>query len=146
MLEKHATHDVQDVSVLFSLADKCAKAAEGCAWHFPAAQVAKGESKPSIGAQAQGGGNGNNNKKKVGGNQPLAEAPTTRAAAAGGGRGRPRGDKRPRQSSNSNDGSTKCSVHNSTCHTTSECREIKKLAEQFREKMQQQRQDGAPSR
>jgi hypothetical protein len=35
-------------------------------------------------------------------------------------------------------------VHNSTCHTAVECREIKKLAEQFREKMQQ-RQDGAPS-
>jgi hypothetical protein len=31
-------------------------------------------------------------------------------------------------------------------HTASECREIKKLAEQFCEKMQQQRQDGAPSR
>jgi hypothetical protein len=39
----------------------------------------------------------------------------------------------------------KCPVHNSTRHTTSKCREIKKLAEQFCEKMQQQRQDGAPS-
>jgi hypothetical protein len=29
MLEKLATHDVQDVSALFSLADKCAKATEG---------------------------------------------------------------------------------------------------------------------
>jgi hypothetical protein len=38
----------------------------------------------------------------------------------------------------------KCSVHNSTRHTTAECQEIKKLAEQFRVKMQQ-RQDGAPS-
>jgi hypothetical protein len=38
-------------------------------------------------------------------------------------------------------------VHNSTRHTASKCREIKKLAKQFREKMQQQsRQDGAPSR
>jgi hypothetical protein len=33
MLKKLATHDVQDVSELFSLADKCARAAEGCAWH-----------------------------------------------------------------------------------------------------------------
>jgi hypothetical protein len=40
----------------------------------------------------------------------------------------------------------KCPVHNSTRHTASECQEIKKLVEQFREKMQQQRQDGAPSR
>jgi hypothetical protein len=50
MLEKLATHDIQDVSALFSLADKCAKAVEGRAWHSPATQVAKGESKPSAGA------------------------------------------------------------------------------------------------
>jgi hypothetical protein len=37
-------------------------------------------------------------------------------------------------------------VHNSTCHTTSECQEIKKLTKQFCEKMQQQCQDGVPSR
>jgi hypothetical protein len=63
-----------------------------------------------------------------------------------GGRGELRGDKCPRQPSNSDDGSTKCPVHNSTRHTASECREIKKLTEQFHKKMQQQRQDGAPSR
>jgi hypothetical protein len=33
MFEKLATHDVQDISELFSLADKCARAAEGHAWH-----------------------------------------------------------------------------------------------------------------
>jgi hypothetical protein len=37
-------------------------------------------------------------------------------------------------------------MHNSTRHTVSECREIKKLMEQFREKIQQQRQDGVSSR
>jgi hypothetical protein len=71
MLEKLATHDVQDVSVLFSLADK---------W----------ESKPNAGTQAQGSGNGNNNnkkKKKASGNQPLAGAPTIVATVVGGGRG-----------------------------------------------------------
>jgi hypothetical protein len=147
MLEKLATHDVQDVSVLFNLADKCTKAAEGHTWHSPVAQAAKGESKPNARAQAQGGGNSNNNKKKAGGTQPLAEASTAAATMVGGGRGGPRGDKRPRQPSNSDDGSAKCPAHNSTCHIASECREIKKLAEQFREKMQQrQRQDGAPSR
>jgi hypothetical protein len=36
-------------------------------------------------------------------------------------------------------------VHNSTRHTASECGEIKKFTEQFRENMQQQRQDSAPS-
>ena len=33
MLEKLAAHDVESVTTLFSMADKCAKAAEGCAWH-----------------------------------------------------------------------------------------------------------------
>jgi hypothetical protein len=147
MLEKLTTHDIQDVSALFSLADKCAKAVEGRAWHSPTAQVAKEESKPSAEAQAQGGGNSNNNKKKkTGGNHSLDGAPTATAAAAGGGRGGPRGNKHPRQPSNSDNGSTKCPVHNSTRHTVSECREIKKLTEQFREKMQQQRLDGTPSR
>jgi hypothetical protein len=80
MLEKLTTHDIQDVSALFSLPDKCARAMEGRAWHSPAAQAAKGESTtPSAGAQAPGGGNGNdgnnNKKKKAGGNQPLAGHP-----------------------------------------------------------------------
>jgi hypothetical protein len=106
MLEKLATHDIQDVSALFSLTNKCTKAAEGRAWHSPVAQEAKGESKPNVGTQAQGGGsgNGNNNKKKKADDkQPLAGAPTAAAAIAGGGRGGPRGDKRPRQLSNSYD-------------------------------------------
>jgi hypothetical protein len=151
MLEKLATHDIQNVSALFNMADKCARLVEGHATHSTATQAAKGESTmPSAGGQAPGGGNGNNSnsnnnnnkkKKKAGGNQPLAGAPTVAAAAAGGGRG----GKRPHQPSNSDDGSTKCPVHNSMRHTVVECREIKKLTEQFREKMQQ-RQDGAPSR
>ena len=33
MLEKLATHDVETVSTLFALADKCAKATEGRVWH-----------------------------------------------------------------------------------------------------------------
>jgi hypothetical protein len=53
MLEKVATHDVQDVSVLFNLADKCTKVAEGSAWHSPAAQVAKGEGKQWTGGACQ---------------------------------------------------------------------------------------------
>jgi hypothetical protein len=144
MLEKLATHDIQDVSALFSLADKCVRAAEGRAWYSPAAPASKEASKPNAGTTAQGVSK-SKKKKKASGSQSLAGAPT--AAAAGGGRGGQRGDKRPRQPSNSDEGSAKCPVHNSTRHTVLECREIKKLAEQFREKMQQQsRQDGAPSR
>jgi hypothetical protein len=33
MLEKLATHDVETVTTLFALADKCARATEGRAWH-----------------------------------------------------------------------------------------------------------------
>jgi hypothetical protein len=83
MLEKLATHDVQDVSALFSLADKCAKAAEGRAWHSPVTHAAKGESKPSDGAQAQGDSSNNNTKKKAGGTQPLAGAPSCRSCGWG---------------------------------------------------------------
>jgi hypothetical protein len=110
-------------------------------------QASKEASKPNAGTTAHGVGK-SKKKKKVGGSQSLAGAPTAAAAAAaaGGGRGGQRGDKRPRQPSNSDEGGAKCPVHNSTRHTASECREIKKLAKQFREKMQQQScQDGAPS-
>jgi hypothetical protein len=34
MLEKLAMHDVETVSTFFALADKCARAAEGRAWHL----------------------------------------------------------------------------------------------------------------
>jgi hypothetical protein len=47
MLEKLATHDVETVPTLFALADKCARATEGRAWH----------SAPQTGA-AQSGGSG----------------------------------------------------------------------------------------
>jgi hypothetical protein len=47
MLDKLATHDVETVSTLFALADKCARATEGWAWH----------SAPQTGA-AQSGGSG----------------------------------------------------------------------------------------
>jgi hypothetical protein len=47
MLEKLATHDMETVPTLFALADKCARAAEGRAWH----------SAPQIGV-AQSGGSG----------------------------------------------------------------------------------------
>jgi hypothetical protein len=33
MLEKLVTHDVEAIPTLFALADKCARAAEGRAWH-----------------------------------------------------------------------------------------------------------------
>jgi uncharacterized protein YprB with RNaseH-like and TPR domain len=52
MLEKLTMHDIQDVIELFSLADKCARAAEGRAWHTPSVpKVGKG-AKPEVSAAA----------------------------------------------------------------------------------------------
>jgi hypothetical protein len=108
--------------------------------------VGKG-AKPKASAATQGGGSKNKNKKKAdGSNQPLAGAPTVVVAAvvAGGGRG-PCGDKRPYQASGSDDGGAHCPVHNSTCHSAEECREIKKLVKQYHEQLKQQHGDSAPS-
>jgi hypothetical protein len=82
MLEKLTMHDIQDVAELFSPANKCARAAEGRAWHAqPTLEVGKG-AKPEASAAAQGGGRKNNKKKKASGsNQPLAGAPTAAVAA-----------------------------------------------------------------
>jgi hypothetical protein len=51
MLEKLSTHDIQDVAELFSLADQCTRAAEGCAWHAqPTLEVGKGARPEASGA------------------------------------------------------------------------------------------------
>jgi hypothetical protein len=89
MLEKLTTHDIQDVSALFSLAGKCARATEGRVWHSPAAPTSKEASKPNAGTTAQDVGSKGKKKKKAGGSQSLAGAPTAVAivVAADGGRG-----------------------------------------------------------
>jgi hypothetical protein len=125
MLEKLATHDIQDVTELFTLADKCDRAVEVHAWHIPPALEAGKGGKPDVSAAAQGGGS--KKKKADGNNQPLARAPTAAAATATAGGGR--GDKRPCQASDSDDGGAHCPVHNSTRHNAEECRKIKKLTE-----------------
>jgi hypothetical protein len=50
MLNKLATHDVQDVFEPLNLADKCARAAEERAWHSQAALEAGKASKPDADA------------------------------------------------------------------------------------------------
>jgi hypothetical protein len=129
MLEKLATHDVQNVSELFSLADKCARATEGRAWHSQPTPEAGKANKPDADAATQSSGKNRKKEKKVGGNKPLAGAPTTAAATTGRGRG-PSGDKQSWQLSGNDEGGPRCPVHNSMCHNV-ECRKIKKLAEQF---------------
>jgi hypothetical protein len=54
MLEKLAMHDVEAIPTLFTLADKCARAAKGHAWH----------SAPRTGAAQSGAAPQDGKKKK----------------------------------------------------------------------------------
>jgi hypothetical protein len=48
MLEKLATHDIQDIADLFNLLDKCTRAAEGRAWHAAPTLEAGKDGKPEV--------------------------------------------------------------------------------------------------
>jgi hypothetical protein len=60
MLEKLATHQVETVTTLFALADKCARAAEGRAWHSATQAGPAQTSGPGVAAPV--GGNKKNKK------------------------------------------------------------------------------------
>jgi hypothetical protein len=135
MLDKLATHDVETIPTLFALADKCAKAAEGRAWH----------SAPQAGATQSGGSgavpqDGNKKKKKDHDYQKPRSAALVVAAATGG-----RGDrnKRPRPQ-RGNSGS--CPMHPNGRHSVAECREIIDLAKRVSERCEQSSKDGSPPR
>jgi hypothetical protein len=111
MLEKLATHDVETVTTLFALADKCTRAAEGRAWH----------SAPQTGV-AQTGGSGavsqdskKKKKKNHGSERPPSVAPVVAAATGG----RNERNKRPRLQ-RGNSGS--CPVHPNSRHSASVAR------------------------
>jgi hypothetical protein len=87
MLEKLATHDMETVPTLFALANKCARVAEGRAWHS-ALQTGAAQSGGS-GVVSQDG----KKKKKIHDHKrPPFAAPTVAAVA----RGRGERSKRPR--------------------------------------------------
>jgi hypothetical protein len=135
MLEKLVTHDVETVTTLFTLADKCARAAKGRAWH----------SAPQTGVTQTGGsgattqGVGKKKKKNRGHDRPQSGAPVIVAAAGG----RDKCGKRPRQQG-SDSGS--CPVHPNSRHSASDCREILKLAKRISERREQASKDGSPPR
>jgi hypothetical protein len=136
MLEKLATHDVETVTTLFALSDKCACAAVGRAWH----------SAPHTGVAQTGGsgvitqdGKNNNNKKNRGHKRPQSAAPVIAAVT----RGRNERNKRPRPHGG-NSGS--CPVHPNSRHSAAECREIIKLAKRISERREQTSKDGSPPR
>jgi hypothetical protein len=135
MLEKLATHDVETVTTLFALANKCARAAEGCAW----------QSAPQTGVAQTGGSgavsqDGKKKKKKNRGHERLQTAAPVIAAATRGGN---ECNKRP-QPLGGNSGS--CPVHPNSHHGASECREIIKLAKRVSERREQTSKDGSPPR
>jgi hypothetical protein len=138
MLEKLATHDVDIVPMLFALADKCARAAEGRAWH----------SAPQTGTTQTGGSGAiprdGRKKKKGHGYEKLQSTALVVTVVTGG-----RGDrnKRPR-SQRSNGGS--CPVHPNSRHNDAECREIidlaKRVSKRASERREQSSRDGSPPR
>jgi hypothetical protein len=143
MLEKLATHNVESVTTLFALANKCARAAEGRAWHSaPQAGAAQtggsGAAAQGGGAAAQGGGavaQGGGKKKNRGGEKPLSGALVAAAAA----RGQDTRGKRPRQQGGD---SGSCPIHPNSHHSASECREILKLAKRISERREQASKEG----
>jgi hypothetical protein len=135
MFEKLATHDVETVPTLFALADKCARAAEGRAWH----------SAPQTGAVQSGGSgavphDGKKKKKKDRDYQRSRSTALVVAAATGG-----RGDhnKRPRPQ-RGNNGS--CPMHPNGHHNAAECHEIIDLAKCVSERHEQSSKDSSPPR
>jgi hypothetical protein len=135
MLETLATHDVETVPTLFALADKCARAAEGRAWH----------SAPQTRAAHSGGSgaaprDGKKKKKKDRDYQKPRSTALVVAATTGG-----QGDrnKRPRPQ-RGNNGS--CPVHPNGRHNAKECREIIDLTRRVSERREQSSKDGSPPR
>jgi hypothetical protein len=135
MLEKLATHDVETVTTLFALADKCARATEGRAWH----------SAPQTGAAQTGGSgavaqDGKKKKKKNHGHEKSSFASLVVAVAT---RGRNDSSKRP-WPQRGNRGS--CSIHPNSRHSVAECREIIELVKRISERREQTSRDGSPPR
>jgi hypothetical protein len=137
MLEKLATRNVDNVTTLFALADKCARAAEGRAWH----------SSPQAGVTQTGGfcavaQDGVKKKKRNKGrgheNQRVA-APVVTAAT--GGQGKRNKHSRPQEGSNNT-----CPVHPSSRHSAADCREIIKLVKHVSKRRERSPRDGSPPR
>jgi hypothetical protein len=135
MLEKLATHNVETVPTLFALADKCARAAEGHAWH----------SAPQTGVAQTGGSgavaqDGKKKKKKNRGSEKPHSAALVVTAATGG-----RGDRSKRPRPPRSNGGT-CPMHPNGRHSAAECREIIDLTKHVSTRREQSSGDGSPPR
>jgi hypothetical protein len=135
MLEKLDTHDVETVTTLFALADKCARAVEGHAWHSaPQTGVAQ------TGGSGAGTQDGKKKKKKNRGHERPPSAALVVVATTG---GRNKRNKRPRPLGGN---SGTCPVHPNSRHSVAECHEIIKLAKRVSERREQSSKDGSPPR
>jgi hypothetical protein len=135
MLEKLATHDVDNVTTLFALADKCARATAGRAWHsIPQAEVTKMGSSDVV---TQGEGKKKKRNKNSGHEKPQFAVSVVAAAAGSQGER----SKRPRPQGSS--GGT-CPVHPNSRHRAADCHEITKLARRVSERREQSSKDGSP--
>jgi hypothetical protein len=135
MLEKLATHDVETVPTLFALADKCARAAEGQAWH----------STLQTGA-VQSGGSGavpRDEKKKKKKDRDYKKPRSTALVVATTTGGQGDRNKRP-WPQRGNSGS--CPVHPNGRHSATECHEIIDLAKRVSEWREQSSKDDSPPR
>jgi hypothetical protein len=121
MLEKLATHDVETTPTLFALADKCARATEGRAWH----------SAPQTGAAQPGGSSATprdeKKKKKKDRDYQKPRSTALVVVATTGGRGDH--NKRPQPQRGS--------------HSAAECREIIDLAKRVSERISEQREQSS---
>jgi hypothetical protein len=135
MLEKLATRDVETVTTLFALADKCARAAEGRAWHStPQTRVAQAGGSDAVTQD------GKKKKKKNRGHEKPHSAALVVAAVTG---SRNKRNKRPRPQKG-NSGS--CPIHPNSRHSVVECREIIELVKRVSERREQSSRDGSPPR
>jgi hypothetical protein len=128
MLEKLATHDVETVPTLVALADKCARAAEGRAWH----------SAPQTGVtQTSGSGAApqDDKKKKKGHSYERPQSTALVVAAATEGQGDHNKCPQPQRGT-----SGSCPVHPNGRHSAAECREIIVLAKRVSERVSEQRE------
>jgi hypothetical protein len=137
MLEKMATHDVDNVTTLFALADKYARATEGRAWH--SALQTRVTQTGGSGATAQGDGKRKKRNRNRGHEKQQVAAPV--AAAAAGGQGKRNKHPRPQEGN----GST-CPVHPNSRHSAANCWEIIKLVKRVSERRGQSSKDGSPPR
>jgi hypothetical protein len=119
MLEKLATRDVDNVTTLFALADKCTRAAEGRAWHSaPQARITQ-----TSGSDADAQGDGKKKKRYKGRGREKQKVAALVITVAAGGQGKRNKRSRPQEGN----GST-CLVHPNSRHSAVDCWEIIKLA------------------